>query len=57
MNRTGSCGDSVSDLTDVYPLDPTRSQAPSADPNDHTPPTITLTRPSNARLVGGGGGL
>jgi alpha-tubulin suppressor-like RCC1 family protein len=48
-------GDSVSDLTDAYPLDPTRSQAPAPDPNDTTPPVITLTRPSNARLVGGGG--
>jgi hypothetical protein len=50
-------GDGVSDLADAYPLDATRSQAPAPDPNDHTPPTITLTRPSNARPIGGGGGL
>jgi alpha-tubulin suppressor-like RCC1 family protein len=48
-------GDTVSDLVDAYPLDSTRSQAPAPDPNDTTPPTIILTRPSNARLVGGGG--
>ncbi len=55
--RADTDGDGVSDLTDAYPLDPTRSQAPAPDPNDTTPPTITLTRPSNARPVGGGGGL
>jgi alpha-tubulin suppressor-like RCC1 family protein len=47
-------GDTVSDLVDAYPLDSSRSQAPAPDPNDTTPPTIILTRPSNARLVGGG---
>ena len=47
-------GDGVSDLADACPLDPTRSQAPTSDPNDHTPPVIILTRPSNARPVGGG---
>ena len=47
-------GDGVSDLADAYPLDPSRSQAPSSNPNDHTPPVINLTRPSNARPVGGG---
>jgi len=49
-------GDGVSDLLDAYPLDPTRSQKPSVDPNDHTPPVITLTKPANARPHGGGGG-
>jgi alpha-tubulin suppressor-like RCC1 family protein len=48
-------GDTVPDLTDAYPLDPTRSEPSAIDPNDHTSPVITLTRPSNARLVGGGG--
>jgi len=48
-------GDTVSDLTDDYPTDPTRSQKPAADPNDTTPPTITLTKPASARPVGGGG--
>ena len=47
-------GDSVSDLLDDYPLDPTRSQKPAADPNDTTPPVITLTHPTNARPIGGG---
>ncbi len=47
-------GDGVPDGLDAYPLDPTRSQAPAPDPNDHTPPVITLIYPSNARPVGGG---
>jgi hypothetical protein len=46
--------DGVPDGVDAYPLDPTRSVAPAADPNDHTPPVITLIYPSNARPVGGG---
>jgi hypothetical protein len=41
-------GDGVNDGADAYPLDPTRWQAPSPDPNDHTPPVITLTEPTNA---------
>jgi hypothetical protein len=48
-------GDGVSDLVDAFPLDPTRSQKPAVDPNDHTPPVITLTKPTNARPHGGGG--
>lgn len=47
-------GDGVPDGIDAYPLDPTRSQPPAPDPNDHTPPVITLIYPSNARPVGGG---
>jgi hypothetical protein len=43
-----SDGDGVSDGQDAYPLDPTRSQAPAGDPNDHTAPTITLTEPAGA---------
>jgi hypothetical protein len=41
-------GDGVSDLTDAFPLDRTRWEAPGVDPNDHTPPTITLIEPTNA---------
>ncbi len=47
-------GDGVPDGLDAYPLDPTRSSPPVPDPNDHTPPVITLIYPSNARPVGGG---
>jgi alpha-tubulin suppressor-like RCC1 family protein len=43
-------GDGVPDGTDAYPLDPTHWQAPTLDPNDHTPPAITLTRPAGAVL-------
>lgn len=44
-------GDTVNDGTDAFPLDPTRSTAPSPDPEDTTPPTITLTEPTSATLV------
>jgi hypothetical protein len=44
-------GDGVPDGQDAYPLDPTRWQAPTADPNDHTAPTIVLTQPANAVLL------
>jgi alpha-tubulin suppressor-like RCC1 family protein len=44
-------GDGVPDGQDAYPLDPTRWQAPAPDPNDHTPPTITLTEPAGATLL------
>jgi hypothetical protein len=40
-------GDGVPDGLDAYPLDPTLSSDQS-DATDHTPPTITLTRPANA---------
>jgi hypothetical protein len=53
---TDTDGDTVSDLLDDCPLDPTRTQRPALDPNDTTPPVITLTRPASARPVGGGGG-
>jgi alpha-tubulin suppressor-like RCC1 family protein len=46
--RVDSDGDGVPDGQDAFPLDPTRWQAPAADPNDHTPPVITLTEPTNA---------
>jgi len=39
-------GDGVPDGQDAFPLDPTRSQGPAPDPNDHTPPVITITYPT-----------
>ena len=47
-------GDTVPDGLDAYPRDATRTQAPAPDPNDVTPPVITLIYPTNARPVGGG---
>lgn len=41
-------GDGTNDGADAFPLDPTRSTAPSPVPGDITPPTITLTEPTNA---------
>jgi alpha-tubulin suppressor-like RCC1 family protein len=49
--RADTDGDGVVDGLDAFPLDPTRSQVPTPDPNDHTPPTITLLEPPNAVLV------
>jgi len=45
-----SDGDGVPDGVDAFPLDPTQSQS-AGDPNDHTPPTITLLEPTNAILL------
>jgi alpha-tubulin suppressor-like RCC1 family protein len=44
-------GDSVSDGSDCFPLDATRWLCPAANPNDHTPPMITLEEPTNASLI------
>jgi len=44
-------GDGVNDLLDAFPLDPTRSSVPTPDPNDHTPPVITLIEPTTAHPV------
>jgi len=44
-------GDGVPDNQDAFPLDPTRWQPPVSDPNDHTPPTITLVEPADAVLL------
>jgi alpha-tubulin suppressor-like RCC1 family protein len=44
-------GDSVNDGLDAFPLDPTRDTAPSYDPEDTTPPDITLDEPTNATLI------
>jgi len=41
----------VADNQDAFPLDPTRWQAPASDPNDYTPPTITLVEPADAVLL------
>jgi hypothetical protein len=46
--RADTDGDGVPDGTDCFPLDPTRSQCLTPDPNDHTPPGITLWEPPNA---------
>src|SRR5262249_11654589 len=46
--RADTDGDGVNDGVDCFPLDPTRWQCPVGDPNDHTPPVITLTEPTNA---------
>jgi len=49
--RVDTDEDGVNDGIDAFPLDPTRWQAPAPDPNDHTPPIITLTEPTNAVLL------
>jgi alpha-tubulin suppressor-like RCC1 family protein len=41
-------GDGANDSADEYPLDPGRFQFGPPDPNDHTPPVITLSEPTNA---------
>jgi hypothetical protein len=41
-------GDGVNDGADCFPLDATQSLCPSPDPNDHTPPGITLWEPPTA---------
>ncbi len=43
-------GDGVNDNIDAFPLDPTRTTAPTGTPGDVTAPTITLTRPVGATL-------
>jgi alpha-tubulin suppressor-like RCC1 family protein len=49
--RADTDGDTVSDSADAFPLDPTRSLAPSSNPSDTTPPVVTLKEPVSARLV------
>jgi alpha-tubulin suppressor-like RCC1 family protein len=46
--RADTDGDGVDDLHDCFPLDPSRSACGTFDPNDHTPPVITLQYPTNA---------
>jgi len=40
--------DGVNDGEDAFPLDPTRTQFPPVNPDDHTPPIINLRKPANA---------
>ena len=42
--------DGISDGLDYYPLDPTRSEPPILDSNDHTAPVVTLVSPAQAML-------
>jgi hypothetical protein len=49
--RSDTDGDGTGVGTDAFPLDPTRTTAPSGTPGDTTPPTITLTEPTNATLI------
>jgi alpha-tubulin suppressor-like RCC1 family protein len=49
--RADSDGDGVTDANDAFPLDPTRSIAPSSNPSDTTPPVVTLKEPVSARLI------
>jgi len=44
-------GDGVPDAQDAFPNDPTRTVQLVNDPNDHIPPTITLTNPTGAVLT------
>lgn len=44
-------GDGVTDANDAFPLDPTRSMAPSSNPSDTTPPVVTLKEPVSAQLI------
>jgi alpha-tubulin suppressor-like RCC1 family protein len=38
-------GDGANDFSDCFPMDPSRWQCPASDPNDHTPPVISLQEP------------
>ena len=49
--RSDTDNDTVADGTDCFPLDPTRTACPAPQPGDTTPPTITLTEPTNAVLI------
>jgi hypothetical protein len=44
-------GDGSPDGVDLYPLDPSRWEAPTPDPGDHTPPTIVIIEPPGATPV------
>lgn len=46
-----SDGDGVLDGQDAFPLDPSCSAIAPPDPNDHTPPGITLIKPEDAILL------
>jgi hypothetical protein len=49
--RADTDGDTYGDGVDCFPLDATRWQCPSPTGGDTTPPTITLTEPTNAVLI------
>jgi hypothetical protein len=46
-----SDADGVPDGSDCYPSDSTRTACAPPDPLDHQPPSITILRPADARLV------
>lgn len=50
--KSDTDGDTVSDLLDHYPLDPTRAQKPPPNPSDTTPPVIIRIYPTTAVLIG-----
>jgi hypothetical protein len=50
--RADTDGDGVADGADCFPLDAARSACLPSDPDDHAPPAIVLTEPTNAVLVG-----
>ena len=49
--RADTDSDGVADAVDCFPLDPSRSTCPTPTPGDVTPPSMTLTEPTNAVLV------
>ncbi len=48
-----SDGDGIPDGADEFPLDPSRTSLALPDPNDTTPPAVTLDSPANALEVSG----
>jgi hypothetical protein len=50
--RADTDDDGTNDSGDCFPLDPSRQTCPSSNPSDTVPPSITLTRPTNATLTG-----
>jgi hypothetical protein len=44
-------GDGVGDGSDAFPVDASRSSAGTPNPNDHTPPVITLQKPVSATPI------
>ena len=50
---TDTDGDGVSDSVDLFPLDPSRSAAPTSTSGDLTKPLVTLLAPGSATLLTG----